>query len=487
MPLPVVLRESGRYFKRSGAYEKAYRCYSLLQNLEPQSIDEFLEGLPSRELCRFSPWIVRRLVEGPRPGHHWFLQPIKEVLTSELGPEAAALAFAQMVWREPGWKITRMKMAGLRDFAEAHGSVYEELSPSTQVRLPPPPIFGDAPRQGVEATARTLFFSILPDVIVSSKSNFLLAGDRALLDYQRDELEKVPLDLDVDPIVIAPEDDEVTVLVDKGALSGPDLEQAFPLVGVNTNNFGHWLLEFLPKVLACLERPGFNSVPLLIDDQMPSQHREALRLFVGPDHPVIVLKRFEAVRVRRLWVSSMIAYVPLCPKVGFDHAPDSLALDGGAFAALIAKTRAKLEESDGRPGPDRVYLTRKDSQHRSLVNRPEVENWFATRGFEVVDFGELPFGDQLALTRGADMLIAQDGSSMMMSFFARRGTRVGCLTGPYAESNEWYSLMCEALDQPYSILTGELVTRDPVYRERSSYRIDTGTLQAFLDDLLAIS
>jgi hypothetical protein len=45
---------------------------------------------------------------------------------------------------------------------------------------------------------------------------------------------------------------------------------------VNSYNFGHWLLELLPKVWACLGRPGFKSVPFLIDWQIPPQNVEAL-------------------------------------------------------------------------------------------------------------------------------------------------------------------------------------------------------------------
>ena len=228
------------------------------------------------------------------------------------------------------------------------------------------------------------------------------------MDYQDDELKEIPQDLQVDPILIAPGGDEVTVLIDERATSGEELEQALPLVGVNTASFGHWLYEFLPKLFACLERPGFSSVPLLVDREMPPQHREALELFVGADHPVIVLDRFEAVRVRRLWVPSMIAYVPLCPAPGPSHTytPDALALDDEAFADLLARAEPMLEAIEGPPGPKRIYLTRKDWQHRRLVNRLEVEDWFAAQGFEVLDFGDLPFRQQLALTRGADVIVA---------------------------------------------------------------------------------
>ena len=43
------------------------------------------------------------------------------------------------------------------------------------------------------------------------------------------------------------------------------------------------------KVWAVIERPGFESVPIVIDEMMPPQLREMLEFFVGPEHPIVVL------------------------------------------------------------------------------------------------------------------------------------------------------------------------------------------------------
>ena len=322
---------------------------------------------------------------------------------------------------------------------------------------------------------------------MSSKSNLLLVGDRALLDRQP-EVESVPLNLDVDPIVLAPADDSVTAVIGRGALSEPALERAFPLVGVHSYNFGHWLIEFLPRVLACRDRPGFGSVPILIDEQMIPQHREALELFVGRDHPIVVLKRGEAVRVKRLWTCSMFVYFPLGPKPRESDTGDvSQVIDGQAFAELIAALRPTLDALPQASGSQRIYLTRKDSQHRRLVNRLEVEEWFRGRGFEVFDPAELSFGDQLALVRGADLIVGPDGSGLWTSFLADPGTRVGYLNNPYLEDHWWIALLCEDLGLHLSILTGEVVTQAQDYRKFSDYRIDIDVLPAFLEELLSRS
>ena len=103
----------------------------------------------------------------------------------------------------------------------------------------------------------------------------------------------------------------------------------------------------------------------------------------------------------------------------------------------------------------------------------------------LVDFWDCSFRQQLELVRGAEVMVGPDGSSLMTSFFARPGTRIGVLDNPCLEDNEWYGLVCATLGQPLLYLTGEIVAEDPNYRFRSSYRLDVAALGPFLDELLA--
>ena len=84
------------------------------------------------------------------------------------------------------------------------------------------------------------------------------------------------------------------------------------------------MIEFLPRLWAYLQRPGFESGSILIDKQMPPQHREALELFVGPQHPIIVLEPRENVRVERLWCCSMPIYMSVGQKPGANYVGDML-------------------------------------------------------------------------------------------------------------------------------------------------------------------
>ena len=286
VPLPALLRASGRYFKRERHYGKAFRSYSLLRDRIPDAAQEFAEGLPDEELCRYSPWIVPDLVSRLRL---YWLKTMKRALVRRLGPESAALAFTQIIGWKRGCDVKILRLTPLREHARTHGLVYDEIAGSRAVFLPPPAVFGDTPQpEGLHSRTRAFFFCELKDVIVSGKSNMLFWEDRALLDVEEDERAKLELDLDVDFSVIAATQDTVSAIIDVAA-DDAQMDAAFSLVGVHSHTFGHWIGEFLPKLWAAQQRPGFASLPILLDEGMPAQHVDALRFFVGSSQPFVFL------------------------------------------------------------------------------------------------------------------------------------------------------------------------------------------------------
>ncbi len=251
VPLLPLLHQCGRYFKRVGQYERGgITADSLCWHVTPWVIHEFLDELPSREMRLYAPFLI-----AARPGL-WSLQPVKSALAQELGGGPAAVAYAEMAGFAPGFTVKRMPMVGLHDFAEATRPHYEELVSARDIVLPAPPIFPTPHAAGgLAARSRTMFLCRLVDAIVSNKSSVVLCDDHALLDVQDDELERFALDLDLDPVVFGPSADDATILIAERAVTGQELDRGFALTGVATVNFGHWLLEYLPKVFG-VSRPA---------------------------------------------------------------------------------------------------------------------------------------------------------------------------------------------------------------------------------------
>jgi len=213
---------------------------------------------------------------------------------------------------------------------------------------------------------------------------------------------------------------------------------------------------------------------------MPRQHEEALRIF-APSSPIITLRPHQSVRVDRLWVASQLVDFATGPRPGAMRSRGGRALHPAGFRHLRAQADAALSAFDAGSVASRLSLTRKPSQWRRLVNATEVEGVLARHGFQALDFGELPFAEQLRHIRGADLVVGQDGSALLMTLFGRPDLRICGLGQPEMGAWEWYADACEAIGHDLTVIRGSLATAHPDYEWMSDYEIDTGLLETYLE------
>jgi capsular polysaccharide biosynthesis protein len=68
--------------------------------------------------------------------------------------------------------------------------------------------------------------------------------------------------------------------------------------------------------------------------------------------------------------------------------------------------------------PPRIYISRRDSNMRLLVNEAAVERALAARGFEIVRPETLSVGRQIQLFRGARVILGATGAGLANALFA---------------------------------------------------------------------
>jgi hypothetical protein len=478
--LPSVVRACARYFKRAGRYEQAFQAFALLETFEPRAGEEFLDHLPEAQVIRFAPWLARHCITAPRP-KLYHLQPIKATLVRHLSSDGAAQLLARPLGHSADWKLRRLPVAGLLDVARERGVGYREVVPSRNVSLHPMNVLGREPPPGREIVSRTVACSVIADVTVQNKSDVLISAGQAIFDWQGDEPDRATLDMNLNPSIIG-QDDKPSVFAIVSS-EPRTLPCALSLAGVHSYCFGDWLWQFLPKLFACLGQPEFETVPIIVDDQMPPQHFEALAFFAGGSHEIIRLKAADRIQVERLWVCSAVAYFPIGWRTDLPTRPDLFGWDPQALADLIGKVRDRLAEVSSPGGPRRIYLARRDTQRRRLINRREVEAWAEANGFALMHLEEHSFLDQLRLVRGADVVIGPEGSAFFMCLFARPGQKIGILDHPFVDEFEPWLQTFEALGQTIWLLTGKPAGVVPEYKDHSDYTIEIGALDVLCQRL----
>ena len=220
-----------------------------------------------------------------------------------------------------------------------------------------------------------------------------------LLDYQDTERSHLDDELEWDPAIFHLADNtdsKVWVLVPQADTSSVELDSAFTLLGAHTDFFGHWMCEYLPKYIAARLSGSLPSVPLLIDADMPEQHRQALELLFPDQIELIEVPAFSTVRVRRLWSAPSLMYMPLHEKRNERFNWNLVAAPPDRFAPIIREMVCRADFTLGKPiRSEKVYLARRDFRHRRLVNCAGIESVAASRGFAIVYPEDLSFADQV--------------------------------------------------------------------------------------------
>lgn len=182
------------------------------------------------------------------------------------------------------------------------------------------------------------------------------------------------------------------------------------LHGFRSNNFWHWMMEFLVKAALALEA-GFKGNFIIPPN--PSSLgfiTESLQMLgVNPDTIVV----YDG---RPWWVEELVAPQYINGYHEISH-----------FPGLMGMLREKLLASANAHGSPhrRIYLTRaKAVNARRVVNEAELWAALGNFGFEQVVMEDLPLREQIRLAASADCLVGPHGAGIVHCLFMPPGSLV---------------------------------------------------------------
>jgi hypothetical protein len=182
------------------------------------------------------------------------------------------------------------------------------------------------------------------------------------------------------------------------------IDAAEHLLCGNGDNYYHYLLDGLVRWRAA---PPCGLPAILPWTGRPFQ-QEVLPLLPGLAQRGMLLSAGHAIEVERLlWLPNL---------TGAGH----------GFHPAIRSTAAAIRSAIHivTPGPPDLYISRRDSTNRHLVNEAEVEAFCVQRGFIPVQLAGMPAADQVALFAGARRIVAPHGAGLANLLFCEPGTSV---------------------------------------------------------------
>lgn len=189
------------------------------------------------------------------------------------------------------------------------------------------------------------------------------------------------------------------------------------LVKEHSFNYYHFVFECLPKLLLVLQQGLLEkgdsgsvdcSVTILIDEDVPAQCVEYLDWVLDVPYRIVRVATNEIICCERLIYCSP-----------FFNALDNIRADQfdvtdfyvDRFAVEIVKKAFQAKDSKTDEPNKLVYLSRRETQIRKIINAAEVEELLKLYGYESVFADEYSLSEQIALFQSARGIVGASGAA----------------------------------------------------------------------------
>lgn len=338
--------------------------------------------------------------------------------------------------RDYGWMSRRLlnpvKTRHAKDIADAN---WRELFPAEKVNIARPPALNDTDWRVFQSAMKPVVpagrLVDLRDAYVIGEHSWIFTHDHVAVAGMWDRQGRMT------------ETQRVHML---GDLSPARFAKARFLPGVTMVlnqvvgfNFYHFTNQIAPRLAIAAQVMDLNKIDhFILPDNVTSYMRELLR-YAGIDESKIVpMDKYdegEGFRCERLIATS---------NPGPHHVPASWANEFLRKIVPVVPSPVKSR---------RIFLARIDAPKRRLMNHDAVEKLLHDFGFEHVMLDGMPFAEQAAIFREAEIIVAVHGATLSHLIFAQPGTRViELLPMNHLQPCFWTIGQIEKLD--YSIILG---------------------------------
>ena len=209
-------------------------------------------------------------------------------------------------------------------------------------------------------------------------------------------------------------------------------------------NYGHWLVDDLPRVKAWLdlrEKLGVTCVILLPShgEVMDTIRLQSMRTLVDPTIKAKFINPKKSIGVRNLYFATPVTFHPRIKNPSAIHFVQSSA--AARFAADQAEPHRKL------------FVARRPPNSRAIANFDALWSFLSDRGFEMIEPEKYAFADQVMMFQEARIVVGQMGAAMTGTMFCRPATNILYLA-PIGWAEPFYLDLAAVAGQQYDILAG---------------------------------
>ena len=185
--------------------------------------------------------------------------------------------------------------------------------------------------------------------------------------------------------------------------------------GAGINNIGHWFLDVLPR-LHLLQKSGlFEQVDwFLVPSMRYSYQTETLEIMGIPKYKIISGEEYTHITADRIIAST-------APRGNHTLVPQWLIqYMRAAFLPTITQAEAHAAQSQG----PLLFISRKDSNVRNVLNEDELQQMLGQYGFNTIISSKHSIAEKVRLFSKAKFILSPTGAGLISMLFCQPGTKL---------------------------------------------------------------
>lgn len=242
-------------------------------------------------------------------------------------------------------------------------------------------------------------------------------------------------------------------------------------------NYFHWMFDVLPKIhLLHKSSISMDNIDVFVCNKLAHPyHEETLSILNIPRRKILEISANTYLQTDQLICTS-----PPSIQSEYGRPP----LDEWLYTFL--RSTFLQQNTYNRSLPDRIFVNRRDSTKRALINESEVEDFLTEYGFESVSLSNLSVRSQAHLFHNANVIISPHGAGLTNLIFCKPSTKVIEIFLPPENNGNWggtgdfYNLSNQLKLNYFYLLSDEECTSFAETIDERRMKIDTSRLKEIL-------
>ena len=294
------------------------------------------------------------------------------------------------------------------------------IDPEAYEDVRSPDIYGFSKNNFTTLRKHEISIYCFPNAEIRAKSDVIKVGGYAFWEKARRPEFAQTIPVDSDFIAIDSMRDNIIAFEQKKARN---FSMGFSLCGVHTNTWAHFIISYLPKIIALKRITVGSTIALFVPNNMLQNNKDLIELllnerFDSNEVELIYVSDEEVIKCAKLYYCSAIGF--LCDHSTYVHPASSCISSFGAKA--IHGVAEILWAKVGVSEPKKIYIGR--GAGRNLFNAAEVEKYFIRNGFEIVYPHLLSLQEKINVFGNATHICGPVSSGFANIIFSREQVKV---------------------------------------------------------------